>query len=337
MPFKVYAISIFSAKSGAGNKDKTTKNLIKPAMAEYARIEFRSSPPLFSKKMNIANDAGELVKDIGGLVTLPDVYLRINQLVEDPQSRIEDIAKVISQDPSFTVRLLRVANSALYGRSSTVDTVPKAVAMIGFSQIRNLALSMSAASSFAGLPNDLVSMRNFWRHSLLCALASRHLAKTARRCDPDALFTAGLLHDIGELVIFNRLPQQAHDALLMVLDSQDELPIYQAERRVIGFDHSAVGGELARLWKLPVLLEECIAHHHDIANTRHYPRETALVHIANIVALMAELDTLDLTDVPPIDPLAWTITGLDEEVVTEVARGAQAEFGEAEKLFLDAL
>lgn len=285
----------------------------------------------------MSNDAGALVKDINGLVTLPDVYLRINQLVENPKSRIEDISKVVGQDPSFTVRLLRVANSALYGRSSTVDTVAKAVTMIGFSQIRSLALSMSAASSFAGLPNDLVSMRNFWRHSLLCALAARLLAKIARRCDPDALFTAGLLHDIGELVIFNRLPQQAHDALLMVLDSQDELPIFQAERQVIGYDHSAVGGELARLWKLPVLLEECIAHHHDIGNAQHYPRETALVHIANIVALMAELDTLDPDDVPPIDPLAWEITGLDEDAMAEVVREAQAEFGEAEKLFLDAL
>ena len=197
----------------------------------------------------MAISASDLVKDIGGLVTLPDVYLRINQLVEDPNSTTEDIARVVSRDPSFTVRLLRVANSALYGRSSTIDTVSRAVTLIGTLQIRSLALSMSVANSFSGLPNELVSMENFWRHSLLCALASRHLAKEARRCDPEALFTAGLLHDIGELVIFNRLPEQAKEALLIVLDSQDEVPIYQAERQVMGFDHSEVGGELARQWQ----------------------------------------------------------------------------------------
>lgn len=283
----------------------------------------------------MANSASDLVKDISGLVTLPDVYLRINQLIENPSSSTEDIAKVVSRDPSFTVRLLRVANSALYGRSSTIDTVPRAVTMIGTQQIRSLALSMSVANSFAGLPNELVSMENFWRHSLLCALASRHLAEEARRCDPEALFTAGLLHDIGELVIFNRMPEQAKEALLIVLDSQDEVPVYEAERQAMGFDHSEVGGELARLWKLPPLLEDCIAHHHDIANAKRFPRETALVHIANIIALMAELDTLNPEDVSPIDPRAWEATGLTEESVEPAVRQAQEEIIEAEKLFLN--
>jgi putative nucleotidyltransferase with HDIG domain len=243
-------------------------------------------------------------------------------------------SKAISQDPSFTVRLLRVANSSLYGFSSTIDTVAKAATIIGTSQIRSLALSMSVARSFAGLPNDLVSMDNFWRHSLLCALAARHLAKEARRCDPDALFTAGLLHDIGELVIFNRLPEQARQALELVLDSQDEIQVHEAEYQVLGFDHAEVGGELAREWKLPPLLEECIAHHHAITAAKRYPRETALVHIANIIALMAEIDTLDPADVEPIDPLAWEATGLSETSLEPAMRAIQAEVVEVEKLFL---
>lgn len=279
--------------------------------------------------------ASELVSEIGGLVTLPDVYLRINRLVEDPNSSSADIARAIGQDPSFTVRLLRVANSALYGFSASVDTVAKAVTIIGTSQIRNLALSMSVARSFAGLPNELVSMDNFWRHSLLCALAARHLATEARRCDPDALFTAGLLHDIGELVIFNRLPEQAREALERVLDSQDELPIFEAEHEVMSFDHAAVGRELARQWKLPTLLEECIAYHHAIGKAQKHPREAALVHIANIIAQMAEIDSLDPADVAPIDPSAWEITGLEADCVEPVVRAIQAEVLEVETLFLN--
>lgn len=279
--------------------------------------------------------ASDLVKDVGGLITLPDVYLRINRLVEDPDSSIADIAGAVSQDPSFTVRLLRVANSALYSFPSSIDTVTRAVTVIGTSQLRNLALSMSVAKSFAGLPNELVSMENFWRHSLLCALVARHLAREMRRCDPDALFTAGLLHDIGELVIFNRLPAQAAEALQRVLDSQDELPVQDAEREVLGFDHSDVGGELARQWNLPALLQECIAHHHDIGAAGKHPREVALIHIANIVALMAEVDTLDPADVPPVDPRAWEVTGLDDAVVEPAMRSAQAEVLEIEKLFME--
>ena len=277
----------------------------------------------------------ELVRGVGGLVTLPDVFIRINQLVENPNSTTSEIAKVIGQDPSFTVRLLRVANSSFYGLSSSIDTVSKAVSVIGTSQIRSLALATSVASSFDGLPNTLVSMEHFWRHSLYCALVARILSKQARKCDPDAVFTAALLHDIGELVIFNRLPQQAKDALLLVLDSADELPVYQAERQIMGFDHAQVGGELSRQWKLPPMLEECIEFHHDIQSARRFPREVALVHIANILALMAEIHTFDPGDVSPIDPRAWEIIGLDaDEVMQATVSEAQEEIAEAEKLFL---
>jgi putative nucleotidyltransferase with HDIG domain len=284
--------------------------------------------------MTMKTDISELVEGVGDLVTLPAVFIRINQLLESDNSTTADIAQAVSQDPAFTVRLLRVANSPFYGFSSAVDTVSKAVAIIGTSQIRNLALSTAVASSFSGLPNKLVSMENFWRHSLYCGLAARKLAKLAGKCDAEAVFTAGLLHDIGELVIFNRLPEQAKAALMLVLDSADELSMNQAEQQTLGFDHAQVGGELARQWKLPAMLEECIAYHHDIHSAKRYPRETALVHIANILALMAEVRTMDTADVAPIDPQAWAITGLSEaEVINAVVGETQAEIAEAEALF----
>lgn len=277
----------------------------------------------------------ELVQGVGGLVTLPDVFIRINQLVENPNSNIADIAQAVGHDPSFTVRLLRVANSSFYGFSSSIDTVPKAVAIIGTSQIRSLALATSVASSFDGLPNTLVSMEHFWRHSLYCALAARALAKQTGKCDPDAVFTAALLHDIGELVIFNRLPQQAKDSLLLVLDSPDELPVYQAEQQVMGFDHTQVGAELARQWQLPVMLTECIECHHTPQTAQRFPREVALVHIANALALMAEVRTLDPADVTPIEPLAWEIIGMEADAAIPTTVGeAQKEIAEAELLFL---
>lgn len=279
-------------------------------------------------------DMVELLKDVDGLVTLPDVFLRINRLVENPDSNMADIARAVSQDPSFTLRMLCVANSPFYGFPSTIDTIDKAVAVIGISHIRNLALSMSVAKTFAGLPNNLVSMDNFWHHSLYCALVARILARQAGKCDPAAVFTAGLLHDIGELIIFNRLPELAQQSLLLVLDQVDDLPVYQAERQVMGFDHAEVGGELARHWGLPSLLEECISHHHVIGGAIRFPRETALIHMANIIAQMAEIDTLEADDVSSIDPLAWQITGLDQDVIEQVIQEAQAEIHEAEKLFL---
>ncbi|CAG0940119.1 hypothetical protein GALLN_00856 [Gallionellaceae bacterium] len=280
-------------------------------------------------------DIVKLVQGVEGLVTLPDVFVRINQLIENPDSSIADIAQAVSQDPSFTVRLLRVANSSFYSFSSTIDTVPKAVSIIGTSQIRNLALATAIASTFTNLPNNLISMENFWRHSLYCALIARGLARQARKCDAEAVFTAGLLHDIGELVIFNRLPEQAKAVLQRVQESGDELPIYQAERQTMGFDHAQVGGELARQWRLPPMLEECIGCHHDIREAQRYPVEAALVHIANALAVMAEVHTFDFADVSPIDPHAWELSGLvAEEVIEPAVSEARAGIAEAEKVFL---
>ena len=282
-------------------------------------------------KINIT----ELVKAAGNLVSLPDIFIRINQLVENPQSSLDDITKVVSQDPSFTVRLLRIANSPFYGFSTAIETVSRAVTLIGTSQVRNLALSTSVSRTFEGLPNELVSMDNFWKHSLYCALIARILAHRLRKTDPEALFTAGLLHDIGELVIFNRLPGPAKEVLLRVLDSGDEMPVYEAERQTMGFDHAQVGGELALQWNLPPLLQDCIAHHHDILQAQNCPVETAIIHIANTLALMAEVDSINLDDVPAIDPQAWKITGLEPDGLIEpVIREAQEEFIDAQKLFL---
>jgi len=121
-----------------------------------------------------------------------------------------------------------------------------------------------------------------------------------------------------------------------VLDSADELPIYQAEQQIIGFDHAQLGGELARQWMLPPLLEECVEFHHDIRDGLRFQREVALVHIANILALMAEINSLNPDDVSPIDPRAWAIVGLNaSEVIQEVVSEAREGIAEAEKLFLD--
>jgi putative nucleotidyltransferase with HDIG domain len=277
----------------------------------------------------------DLVKDIDGLVSLPDVFMRISRLIDDPNSSSNDIAQAINQDPSFTIRLLRIANSSMFSFPSSVTTVVKAVAIIGTSQIRSLTLSMSVAKSFAGLPNDLVSMHNFWRHSLFCGLVARLLARKVRGCDPDSVFTAGLLHDIGELVIFNRLPKEAEAALLMVLDSQDELQVHEAEQAVMGLDHAEVGGELAKHWNLPPLLEECIRCHHNPTGASQHAKAVAIVHIANVLAMMAEVDSLELDDFSPIEPAAWAQAGLDEDCIEEVVREAQAEIKEVEQLFAE--
>ena len=275
----------------------------------------------------------ELVQGVGELVSLPEVFIRVNQAVDDPKGSAAAVGEIISQDPGLTARLLKLANSPVYALTASVETVARAVTVLGTQQIRSLVLATSVARSFEGLPNELVSMENFWRHSLLCGLCARALSKACRKGQPEVMFTAGLLHDIGELVIFSRLPQQAHDALILTLDSIEELAVYQAELQVIGFHHGQVGGELARQWQLPAILESCIRHHHSIREAEAFQAETALIHIANIAAQMAELNTLDPEEVPPISETAWELTGLDRATVEAAVAESREKIDEAMKLF----
>lgn len=275
----------------------------------------------------------ELVQGVGELVSLPEVFIRVNQAVDDPKGSAAAVGEIISQDPGLTARLLKLANSPIYALTASVDTVARAVTVLGTQQIRSLVLATSVARSFEGLPNELVSMENFWRHSLLCGLCARALSKACRKGQPEVMFTAGLLHDIGELVIFSRLPQLAHDALMLTLDSIEDLAVHRAEQQVIGYHHGHVGGELARQWQLPPILETCIRHHHSIDEAESFQAETALIHIADAAAQMAEIDTLDPEDVNPIEPLAWELTGLDSAAVEEAVGESREKIDEAMKLF----
>jgi len=259
----------------------------------------------------------DMTKD---LVTLPEVALRIAQTVEDPNASAADISLEISLDPALTARLLRVANSAAYGHPGKIGTLPRAVAMLGMRKVRDLAVGLTAIRAFHGINNELVTMGSFWRHSVLCAVASGRIAAWGPRNLDDCSFIAGLLHDIGQLVLFSQAADLGRRALLMSVDSVDDLEVFRCERAVMGFDHAAVGGALARNWGLPRALQECIEFHHEPANAQEYPTEVATVHVANSVAVLAEIDSRDLNDAPRLAPTALLTTRLSEHSLIEIVQ-----------------
>jgi len=275
-----------------------------------------------------------LVADVRDLLSLPEITVQVNAMVEDPRTSAADIGDVISRDPSLTTRLLRIANSPFFGLTSKVATVSRAVAVVGSKKLRDLIIATSAIRTFKGVPNQLVSMDDFWYHSLYCAIAARLLATSRRMPHADSLFTAGLLHDIGQLIIFNRLPEQAREALRLSTEDPYTMDMRHAEQEVLGFDHAQVGGLLLRHWQLPALLEECVTYHHAPEKAARFPVEAAIVHIANSIATLAEINSTNLEDVPKIQSGAWKASGLKEEFIEPVMRETQKQFREARLLFL---
>lgn len=274
-----------------------------------------------------------IVRDVAGLVSLPEVVIRINELVDDPGSSAEDIGRAVSQDAGLTAQLLRLANSAMFGMSRQVETVGRAVAVLGTRQVRDLTLGITAARAFAGIPNDLVSMGSFWHHSVLAAVAARHVAEHSRRGRPESAFVAGLLHDVGQLVLFNKRPSESREALLMTIDAPGEPDLHLCERSILGFDHAAVGGALARKWRLPVSLQECIEFHHEPERAVQHPVDVAVVHIANSLAVLTEIESDDFLDAPEIHPIAWELTGLDRPTILGLMHVIRDGVEDAKALF----
>ena len=251
----------------------------------------------------------ELASTIDNLVTFSDVAIRIQEKLGDDTSGIEEIAEVIKPDPAVSVALLRLANSAMYAGSA--ESVTEAISKVGLRQVRDLAFSICAARAFEGIPNELVSVHDFWNHSLLCAVATRHVAKQAKIRSADSLFAAGLLHDIGHLAMFSQDGDSARQALELSIDSDYGVSPTNAERDVFGFDHAGVGAALAAKWQLPDNLVNCIRYHHEPYDSDSVTDALLIVHVANAISVMVELESEDFDDAPPIDPRALEHLGLD--------------------------
>jgi HD-like signal output (HDOD) protein len=282
---------------------------------------------------NNTGSAKELVAGVQDVFTLPDMYLKIKEVVEDEDSSIADVAEIVSGDPAVTARLLRFANSAFFGMPSKVDTISRAVNILGTQLVHDVVLATSVSES-CGADTDAFDQRAFWSDSAYCAVLSRLLAQHCNVLDSERVFLEGLLRDIGHLVIYQQIPERAAEAKRRSLSTDVEL--YQAERELIGYDYGQVGQELMALWGLPPSLGEVARYHVEPAGSNSCPLETAIVHIAHHMMLQSGVDGDSVDGNLLVSEDAWKITGLSEAVLVPVKAAADACVAEARQIFLDA-
>jgi len=267
--------------------------------------------------------ASDLLKGVG-VASLPGVYLRLSEVVGDPRSSAADVGAVIAEDPGLTARLLRLVNSAMYGFPSRIETVSHAISIVGTAQLQDLALATSVIRLFASIPQSLVTMESFWRHSLFCGVTARALAARRREANVERFFVAGLLHDIGRPIMYLQIPEQARQAVLR--SRETATPLFQVEQQLLGFDHGHVGQALLDLWKLPASLAEPVAHHHFPARARRFPVETAIVHVADLMANALAIGSSGESGLPPLDRPAWELVGLPADVVEDLLEECERHY-----------
>lgn len=255
----------------------------------------------------------ELVRETEKLVALPDVCIKVNRLIDAPNYSAATLGDLITQDTDLSARLLRLVNSAFFNLQAPVETISRAITVIGTHELRSLVLATSAARVFTGIPGDLVDMAEFWRYSMTTGVIAGELAGRCRVLHAERLFVMGVLHDIGRLAIYLELPEASRDILLVTGGDDRLLPDVEAE--MLGFTHMDVGEALLRKWSLPESIITVVANHHRPASARLYRLETALMHMASQLAI-GEMSgaTLDET-FEQIDPIVWEITGLEPEAI----------------------
>lgn len=221
----------------------------------------------------------ELLDDVQGLVSPPDVCMRLFEMIHSPATGAREIAEVIGVDANLTVRLLRIANSAFYNFGGKIETVSRAVTIIGNSDLYQLVLSISAVKTFTNIPNELVKMETFWRHSIYTALLAKALAVRAHFLHPERLFIAGLVHDIGSLVLYHQRPDAMRD-ILLVADGDEEV-LYQTELDQLQFSHASVAAYLMEQWNFPPQLLEAVKWHHQPEQAEGARLEAHILYLAN--------------------------------------------------------
>ncbi len=274
----------------------------------------------------------DLLRGYVEISSLPMIHLRLDEAINNPRKSMADIAKIIREDPGLTARLLRIVNSAFYNFPSRVETISQAVTIIGTQQLGALALATSVMQLFKGLPEGFVSMDSFWRHSVGCGLAARVLATLRRETNAERHFVAGVLHDIGRLVMFTKAVDVSREALTGARDGKKLL--YDAERETFGFTHAVVGGVLLQTWKLPASLEEVVMFHHNPKAATKYPVEAAVIHVADIIAHAMELGGNGEQYVPPLDGEAWDKLGLPASALLTVMEQVERQFVDAVQIIL---
>ncbi|MFV8834625.1 HDOD domain-containing protein [Aquisalimonas sp.] len=227
-----------------------------------------------------------MISRLRSLDSLPDAYYRVETLIADPYATVTAIADTLRGDPAMASRVLGVVNSAFYGFPTRVDTIPMAITIIGTRGLRDLMLGMSVTRAFRGIGTQLVSMERFWEHAIYCGLMARALGRENGQRDAEQLFLAGLFHDLGKLVIYHVMPNEA--AALLREFATSEHPLPELERRHLGCTHGEVGQELLRRWNLPELFQEAAACHHAPEQAITHPDTTALVHAADALTRKVE-------------------------------------------------
>lgn len=242
---------------------------LNPGVVSDTRLEKYLEEVIFSmnmkedladRKRNAASVVSKL-NDVEALPVLPGIALKLFNILSDPDSMITALAKVIETDPSLTLKLLKIVNSAFYGFARKIGTVKEAVVILGTDEIKNLAFGLSAAKTFQNVHFEgMANPNSLWHHSIGTAIIAEHLGQRVSECKDVSVFTAGLIHDTGKIFLMEHFPKLYNEVYNTSI--KHKIPVFEIEEEKFELNHALIGKFVATRWNLPESLSQAIACHH---------------------------------------------------------------------------
>ncbi len=274
-----------------------------------------------------------LVETVDNLFSLPEIYYRIKQMIDDPTSTIDDVAEIVVEDPNIVARLLHLANSAFFGFATKIESVQRAISIMGLAHLNNLVLAISVTKAFKGINSELINMKDFWIHSVYTASLAKIIARHCNVLDSERLFVCGMLHDIGHLVIYTALPTHVENVLERA--SAEHKPLRIVEKEMLGFDYAEVGGALLQFWQLPASISLPVLYHTQMDVDSDFTMDIAIVHLANLVALKDPYKKTPFA-APESDDRTLQLLDLEEEQLDIFKAEARKTMSDLIKMFFSA-
>lgn len=271
---------------------------------------------------------------IDALPTLPAVAMEVNRMLLDYDTSIKKLAKIIEKDQSIASRVLKLGNSAFYGFRSQISNIPKALILLGFNTIRNVIISVSLTKTFNNNKAlEGFDIADFWKHSVAVAMVSKNLAEQIDFPSADDCFLAGLLHDIGKIV----LSQFFQDVFIKIWNSarEDGISFFEAEKKEGFVEHTVIGSHLAQKWQLPAALVDCIRYHHHLSENAINFELLTIVHTANILVNRFDVESDTALDLAAFDPAALKFLRPQIESVMEWLPAMSEDIDSACNFFIE--
>lgn len=267
----------------------------------------------------------------GWIGSPPIVFNKLQQALNDPKLSFKDFDAIISADPGLTARLLKVANSSFYGLDSKVETITHALGVVGVKPLIEMAVSAVMVQKLKGISPGMLDIQSFWKHNVACGLASRAIAQNLGRENLEAFYTAGMLHDIGFLIICQGSPKKAQE--IMSRCKLDGLPQSQVEEEVFGFSHAQVGALIFKEWGLAPSLIEAVRYHHTPSLAKDFPLEAAILHVADYLVDNMKYSVGDYYIMPELDTKVIKLTGVTRDSLDYIRQAVNTQMVETLDIF----